>query len=293
MSVAFYPSKGIVCFGSELAAVKAGLSVSIPDDSRPLITKSHHSVDKDDLRLDLDDLGGEIVILDWGSHAYANHPVSLPHKNLVKHNLMNNKMTAIILQESKMSTQYSDIYHRMVPLSRNNLIKPIPEECEDNILRDIEDIPRICQSIQSDWESRNVGTGLNRLTAFNLTRSLRKRLENHISGNVSCKSVDILLTGCEVSLWLAEQFANDLKRSFTILNIQAISSNKILGLFGQDIAVPSLGFSFAQQSQDLYDTIIIIVSHSRGTFGPPSCSNLLQVRILFSCTLLSNVLSVS
>ena len=44
-------------------------------------------------------------------------------------------------------------------------------------------------------------------------------------------SVDILLTGCEVSLYLAEQFASDLKKSFPKLCIEAVSSNKLLGLF--------------------------------------------------------------
>ena len=50
----------------------------------------------------------------------------------------------------------------------------------------------------------------------------------------SHKRVDILLTGCEVSLWLAEQFASDLQRAFPNLHIKSTSSNKLLGIFGQE-----------------------------------------------------------
>jgi len=89
-------------------------------------------------------------------------------------------------------------------------------------------------------------------------------------------SVDILLTGCEVSLYLAEQFASDLKKAFPKLVIEAVSSNKLLGLYGQEIAVPMLGFPHSAETRNIHDSIVIIVSHSGGTFGPLACSNLLQ-----------------
>ena len=47
-----------------------------------------------------------------------------------------------------------------------------------------------------------------RLTAWNLSKCIRQRLNSHVNGTLTSSSsdVDILLTGCEVSLWLAEQF---------------------------------------------------------------------------------------
>ena len=39
-------------------------------------------------------------------------------------------------------------------------------------------------------------------------------------------SVDLLLCGVEASLWLAEQFASDLRRIFPFLNVTTISANK-------------------------------------------------------------------
>ena len=98
-----------------------------------------------------------------------------------------------------------------------------------------------------------------------------------MEGKYTAQAVDVLLTGCEVSLWLAEQFASDLQKSFPKLRIKAVSSNKLLGLYGQEIAVPTIGFPSSATTDDLNDSIVIIVSHSGGTFAPLSCSNLLQV----------------
>ncbi|KAI2497270.1 hypothetical protein MHU86_17234 [Fragilaria crotonensis] len=189
---------------------------------------------------------------------------------------MNGNLHAILYQESKTSTQDPQLYHRLTRLTCNRFIKPIPDESKDLILTDIQDIPRICHNIQKDWHSDKAATSLNRLTAYNLSRSLRDRIKGRIEGIVHPQSVDILLTGCEVSLWLAEQFASDLQKSFPKLVVKAVSSNKLLGLYGQDIAVPTLGFPYAPETYNLHDSIVIIVSQSGGTFAPLSCSNLLQ-----------------
>ena len=279
MSIAFYPRKGLICYGSEQAAVKAGMSFPFPGSTDSL-GASQGDVDDDALRLDLDDLGGEILLLDWGKMKYGDSspPVSYPNRHWLEHDLMNGCVTAILYQESKSTTQDPQIYHRMTRLSRNRLIRPLRPESDDLIQTDLHDIPNICRSIQDEWHSNQAGSSLNRLTAFNLSRCLRRRLEAHVKGALHPQSIDILLTGCEVSLWLAEQFASDLQKSFPLLRVKAISSNKLLGLYGQDVAVPSLGFPYGTNaSHSLHDSIVIIVSHSGGTFSPLSCSNLLQV----------------
>ena len=163
----------------------------------------------------------------------------------------------------------------------------MPPDSRDLIHKDIQDIPRICSNIQDDWHSDYAGTSLNRLTAHALSRALRKLLEARVRGTErSSHEVDILLTGCEVSLWLAEQFASDLRKAFPKLVTMAVSSNKLLGLFGQDIAVPAFGFPYSPQTYDFHDTIVIIISHSGGTFAPLSCCNLLQssTREIFAVT---------
>jgi hypothetical protein len=229
--------------------------------------------------LDLDDLGGEIIVLDWGGKTYKKRPVSLPNRHLMEYKLMNGAVTAILFQESKTSKQDPQIYHRMTRLTRNRFIKPLETTSGDLVWNDIKDIPRICQEIQDEWQSTKAATSLNRLTAYNLSRCLRERLDAHVAGTVPQRAIDILVTGIEVSLWVGEQFAADLQKAFPNLRIKAISSNKLLGLYGQEIAVPSVGFPYSPDTYNLNDAIVIIVSHSGGTFAPLACSNLLQVRI--------------
>ena len=282
MSVAFYPDKGLICYGSEQAAVKAGLNATPPNAKDQSTLGNQHEgsdVDRDATRLDLDDLGGEIVLLDWnqGSGAQSqDRVVSKPSRHLNTHIVMKGAVTLVIYQESKSSTLDRELYHRLTRLSRNDLIKPLPKFSDDPIKTDIDDIPKICREIQDDFHSSKACSGMNRLTAFHLSNCLKARLEDRIKGRYSANSVDILLTGCEVSLWLAEQFASDLKKCFPKLAVQAMSSNKILGLSGQEISIPTLGFPYSPQINNFNDAIVIIVSHSGGTFGPLACSNLLQ-----------------
>ena len=76
---------------------------------------------------------------------------------------------------------------------------------------------------------------LNRITAWTFTNKLRQRLKwrNDASFAKNPRQVDLLLTGCEVSLWVAEQFASDLHLVFPDLKIVTLSANKLLGQLGQ------------------------------------------------------------
>jgi hypothetical protein len=202
------------------------------------------------------------------------------------------RVTTVLYQQSKTTAVDSIIYHRMTRLTRNRFIRALKDEPEDIILADIQDIPKVCRTIQDDWHADKACISLNRLTAFHLSRCLRERLEARISGSVPDNAVDILLTGCEVSLWVAEQFASDLQKTFPRLRITAVSSNKLLGTYGQGISIPSLGFPYSRKTHNLHDAIVIIVSHSGGTFAPLACSSLLQVCMAcvdqFVCNRMSN-----
>lgn len=56
--------------------------------------------------------------------------------------------------------------------------------------------------------------------AENLVRSMQRRqLENK-------DTTDLIIGGVEVSLWLGEQFAADLRRIFPNLNVVTVSANK-------------------------------------------------------------------
>jgi hypothetical protein len=271
MCVALYPRKGLVCYGSEQAALKAAIQFDTPGgDLPPFEIHDGDKFENESVRIDLDDLGGEICLIDWGNDDATI--LSRPNRHLIVHGAMHNKVKLVFHQESK--TMFGDIHKRFTLLEGNELIKPLPDDSNDIILKDIRDIPRVCDEIQNNWKSPS----LNSLTLFHFIRCLRSRLQARVSGKVPVHAgtVDILLTGCEVSLWLAEQFATDLQKCFPRLFVQACSSNKILGVFGQELAVPSVGYPMCQQTPDLSETIVIIVSHSGGTFAPLACSNLLQ-----------------
>lgn len=211
MSVAFYPSKGLVCFGSELAAVKGGLSHHFPGTDVESLGRSKGDMDDDVLRLDLDDLSGEICLLDWGglTKKCTMPSISEPNRELKPYSLMNGGIDVILCQENKATAiQYSQLYHRMTCLTRNRFVKSLPPMTQDPVLADIMDIPMICSNIQDEWKADKASSSLNRLTAFNLSRCLRTRLDKIIRGSRFPGEIDLLLTGCEVSLWLAEQFAS-------------------------------------------------------------------------------------
>jgi len=209
MSVAFYPRKGLICYGSEQAAVKGGLSHDFPGPDVESLGRSTGDLDDDALRLDLDDLSGEICLLDWGSRKCMLDPVSEPNRNLTSYNLMNGGIDVVLFQEQK-ATANDDpqLYHRMTRLTRNRFVKRLPPMTKDPVLTDITDIPKICSDIQDDWKADKASSSLNRLTAYNLSRCLRERMNKKIRGDTFPGAIDLLLTGCEVSLWLAEQFAS-------------------------------------------------------------------------------------
>ena len=284
ISVAFYPKKHVILYGSEQAAVKAGIGVDFPGAyTTTFLDQSHLDVDNDVLRLDLDDLGGEMCLLDWGAEQYRTPAVSPPNRHVEARSVMNGKANIYLLEESKnYFKKPGKLQHRMTKLTRNRLITPLKEDSKDPILQDILDIPRVCKHIQNDWQNAGDSStmfSLNRLTAWNLGMCLKERLEMYATGSLqpSSNRVDMLVTGCEVSLWLAEQFASDLQKAFPKLRIISMSSNKLLGLYGQDeFNVPTVGHPVSDKTLELFDAITIIVSHSGGTFSPLSCSSLFQ-----------------
>ena len=90
------------------------------------------------------------------------------------------------------------------------------------------------------------------------------------------RSVDLLIIGCEVSLWLGEQFHADLHRVFPRLRIVTMSANKLLGQLGQRLPIPQTSFPFHDGSLNLFDTPCLLISHSGGTFSTLGCCNLLK-----------------
>ena len=251
ISVAAYPSAGLVLWGSEQAACKAAINLLGEDSAAGAV------------RIDLDDLGGEVCLLDWGEGTASIVPGSTELKTTA---VLGGAATLTLAQEQLDAKPFEK---RLVELTGNDLVLPLPAAVKDAVGADIRDIPRALRDITEAMDGENA------MPTYCLGKELMKRIRAYDKGTHD-GSVDVLLTGCEVSLWLGEQFASDLHLLFPKLNIQTVSSNKLLGLQGQDFASPQVGHQYHEESWDLQDTIAIVISHSGGTFGPLAVSNLLQ-----------------
>lgn len=273
ISVAFYPGSGLVLWGSEQAAVKAALVGEKHADVGPTHECSrcgytgHGHEDDGACRLDLDDLGGEVVLIDWGE---GESSYSSDNAALQRHLMMNGQVTLTIAEES--GSKQGVFKKRLVRLHQNPLIKPLPDAEVDPVAQDVADIPQVLSDIQTTWDA---GQSINNISSWWLGRCIAQRLQQY-QDNTHDGSVDLLVTGCEVSLWLGEQFCSDLTQVFPRLNIKCISANKLLGLFGQDFPIPQCGHAFHEHAWNLKDTVTLIISHSGGTFGSLAVSNLLQ-----------------
>lgn len=144
----------------------------------------------------------------------------------------------------------------------------------DPVGADIADIPRILSEIQADWNDPR-STSNNRHSAYTFFNLLRVRMLKH-EACAHDGSVDVLLAGCEVSLWVAEQFASDLHVAFPRLNVVCLSANKLLAQLGQGFPIPATGFQFNANSHRFTNTLCLLVSHSGGTFATLNVCNLLK-----------------
>ena len=82
-------------------------------------------------------------------------------------------------------------------------------------------------------------------------------------------SVDLLITGCEVSLWLGEQFAADVHHAFPRLKVVTISANKLLGQLGQQFPVPQAGSALHAARARLKPMTLTLTSLSPSPFTTP------------------------
>lgn len=233
------------------AACKAGINFLGEDNSTGAV------------RIDLDDLGGEACLIDWGEGRASLSPGST---ELQTSKVLKGAASITLAQEQLQAKSFES---RLIEITGNDLVLPLPPAVKDSVGADIADIPRALKAITESMDGENA------MPTYCLGKELMKRIKAYDKGTHN-GTVDVLLTGCEVSLWLAEQFASDLHMLFPKLNIKTMSSNKLLGLQGQDFASPQLGHQYHETSWDLEDTIAIVVSHSGGTFGPLAVSNLLQ-----------------
>ena len=152
-------------------------------------------------RLDLDDLGGEICLVDWGDEA-TQGPASVATQShvLKKELLMNGKVTLVLAQESLQ--KFGPFQNRLLQLETDERIQPLPGNLggPDPVGSDLALIPQECARVQKEWYQ---GVGYNRITAWFFGSDLNKRMAA-VDGSLLLKSnrnrIDLLITGCEVTI---------------------------------------------------------------------------------------------
>ncbi|GIL76244.1 hypothetical protein Vretifemale_5725 [Volvox reticuliferus] len=150
----------------------------------------------------------------------------------------------------------------------------------DYVADDLKDVPRVLSLLRDTWTDPN---SLNRQTAEDLFQMIDKLVQFAMTGGASASErpgVDVLITGVESSLWIAEQWAGDLKLIFPQLSVKAVSANKIISVLGNARGrIPPTGSTFCRSSASFladHHTLCISVSQSGQTFPTIHASRILN-----------------
>ena len=280
MSAAIYPALGLVAFGSEAAATRVGM-----DSSAQQAAAAQAAAGSSSFRIDLDDVTGEVLLLRWGDAldpaAAAGSAGScvdvLCGGGMREATVLLAQPALLAVSTLEHGVRAPPLWRRRLKLDGNPLITPLPATLggRDPVGADLLATPAVLARITADFDTTGNAHSSNRIAAWTFTAKLRERLRAH-RNNSSDGSVDLLITGCEVSLWVGEQFAADVQLAYPTLRVLVLSANKLLGQLGQAMPIPSTGFGFNAGSHSLRDSLVLVLSHSGGTFAPLACCSLLS-----------------
>lgn len=200
-------------------------------------------------RLDLDQMAGEIA---WVG---VNH------------------ITVYTMREDR-ELLGSELEQRWIPLQGNPYILPPAVNAPDPVKQDIQDIPKVLKAIEASWSDP---TSFNRQTADYLAELLiekAKLWDQKQRATINIKldrtayepSLDLLITGVESSLWLGEQFAQDLTTFFPALSVRTLSSNQVLRQLQANLSELQLGKT----------SIVLAISQSGQTFPTLQATHALE-----------------
>ena len=171
---------------------------------------------------------------------------------------------------------------RLVPLLGNPLVQPLPllsgAALNDPVGADIEAIPGVLARVRDEWREPE---SLNRLTATAFARMLLEKMAVNQEGAASAheaRNVDVLVVGCETSLWMGEQFAADLQRALPKVHCVAMSANKLVQMYGTTQPdVSCTGFvGVARSMFPIRNAIVLVISQSGQTFPVLHSTRLLR-----------------
>ncbi len=133
----------------------------------------------------------------------------------------------------------------------------------DPVETDLKEIPKVLRTIQDSWVNPS---SLNRQSAEHLVnlliikaKYLEEKQQKMFAAGLdpqlaASRTVELLITGVESSLWVGERFAQDLKTVFPLLSIKTLSANQVLSRLQHDfqslrLAKQSLVLTISQSGQ--------------------------------------------
>lgn len=161
---------------------------------------------------------------------------------------------------SKEESSLVEILSRAVPI----ISAPVPyDPSVDLVGQDIAVTPAVLATIDSVWSNPKT---LESVAARSLSEHLVACMKRRVAQNSD--TIDLLIAGVEISMWVGEQWAADLRSYFPQLNVSTVSANKLLGL-GSD----SAGKVFFPGADSILPrridkhTCVLLISQSGQTFG--------------------------
>mmetsp|Transcript_26378 Transcript_26378/g.36255 ORF Transcript_26378/g.36255 Transcript_26378/m.36255 type:complete len:1022 (+) Transcript_26378:670-3735(+) len=266
MSISCDPKLPICLFGSEAGAV----AVSIGEKGRWL-----------PLRLDLDSKGEVIRV------GRERALIEGTFKNKLENGMMDG-FSCLLLESSIEITSYSltkcyewsssDLMSRMVRIPNAT---QLGDPDDDLVSKDLSDVPQVLTRINKAWQNDSSSEVLSaNALVQNLIRCMESRLRKS-----NLDTVDLIIVGVEASLWVAEQFAADLRVGLPELVIDTVSANKVISACSE--STENLRSVIPQKISPL--TCVILVSQSGQTFPTLHATRLmtqlagLKVWILSGC----------
>lgn len=169
----------------------------------------------------------------------------------------------------------SELEERWIPLQENPYILPPATNAKDPVDYDIKDIPRVLKEVNATWHDPS---SFNRQSADYLAELLiekaklweqkqQAKINIKLSREAYKQSLDLLITGVESSLWLGEQFAQDLLTLFPGLHVDTLSSNQVLRKLHDGLSGLHLG----------KNSIVLAISQSGQTFPTLQATNAFEV----------------
>jgi hypothetical protein len=141
----------------------------------------------------------------------------------------------------------------------------------DLVGRDIGETPAVLASIDAEWSRSDSPT---RAAATALCAHLLERME--VRREARLDTVDLLIGGVEVSLWLAQQLAADMRALFPALTVKCVSTNKLLGVSGFSPRRTFFAGNERASAAQLENAAILLVSQSGQTFPSLHAARLLS-----------------